>query len=93
MRKVNFSDDFKRTVNHQSYLKTQTISMHYVPIYQCSFHKSYNAQNCILMMNEKKKKTKDRIRIWDLVFSDFPKAFDCLKSNKLIAKLRLFGFN
>ena len=53
LRKVNFSDDFKRTVNHPSYMKTQTISMHYVPIYQCSFHKSYNAQNCILMMNEK----------------------------------------
>ena len=60
--------------------------------FQCGFRKCFNAQDCLLAMIEKWRKTLDKGGETGAVLTDFSKAFECIDHNLLIAKLNAYGF-
>ena len=60
--------------------------------FQCGFRKVFNAQQCLLTMVEKSRKTLDEGGETGAVLTDPSKAFDCIDHNLLIAKLNAYGF-
>ena len=69
------------------------ISINFFVKHQCGFQKGYNAQHCLLVMTEKMKDAHDKNKVCAVVLTDLSKAFDCLKHDLLIAKLRAFAFD
>ena len=61
--------------------------------YQCGFRKGMSAQNCLLFMVEKWKKSLDQNGKAGVILTDLSKAFDCLVHDLLIAKLSAYGFD
>ena len=61
--------------------------------HQCSFRKAYNAQQYLLVINEKVKEARDKNKVCSAVVTDLTKAFDCLKHDFIIAKLHSFDFD
>ena len=60
------------------------------PVYskfQCRFWKCFNAQQCLLTVVEKWRKTLDKGGETGAVLTDLSKAFNCIDHNLLIAKL------
>ena len=55
--------------------------------YQCGFRKGCNAQHCLLVMIEKRKKAVDNGNVFGALLTDLSKAFDCLSHDLIIAKL------
>jgi len=62
-------------------------------IYQCGFRKGMSAQNCLLFMLEKWRKSLDNNGKAGVLLTDLSKAFDCLVHDLLIAKLSAYGFD
>ena len=62
-------------------------------IYQCGFRKGMSAQNCLLFMIEKWRKSIDSNGKAGVILTDLSKAFDCLMHELLIAKLSAYGFD
>ena len=61
--------------------------------YQCGFRKDFSAQHCLLAMLENRKNAVDKGKVFDALLNDFPKAFDSLPDELIIAKLNAYGFN
>ena len=60
---------------------------------KCSFLKGYNTQQCILPLLEKWKRAVDSGQMFDALFTDLSKAFDCLDHELIIVKPNAYGFN
>ena len=59
---------------------------------QCGFRKDYSTQNCLWALLEKWICAVDKGKTFCASLTDFSKAFDCLDSELLIAKLNAYGF-
>ena len=59
--------------------------------FKCGFRKGFNAQHCLLTMEEQWRKTLDEGGETGVV-TDLSKAFDCIDDNLLITKLNAYGF-
>ena len=62
-------------------------------IYLCGFRKGMSAQNCLLFLVEKWKKSLDKNGKCGILLTDLSKAFDCLVHDLFIAKLHAYGFD
>ena len=60
--------------------------------FPCGFWKGFNAQQCLLTMAQKWRKTLDKGGETGAVLTDLSKAFDCIDQNLLIVKLSAYGF-
>ena len=56
--------------------------------YQCGFPKGISTQHSLIAMIEKWRKTLDKGGACGALLTDLSKAFDCMKHNLLIAKLK-----
>ena len=57
--------------------------------FQSGFRKGFNAQQCLIGMTEKAKRTMGKGAHFNALLIDLSKAFDCLPFDLLIAKLDL----
>ena len=60
---------------------------------QCGFHKGHNAQHFLLVLIEKCGKVLDKHNFSGLLLTDLSKAFNYNDHERLIAKLKTYGFN
>ena len=58
---------------------------------QRGFRKRYSAQDCLLVMLEKSKKTVESGNVFGALKTDLSKAFDCIPYDLKIAKLNSYG--
>ena len=75
------------------YDQITTYFEHIFSRYQCGFCKGYSAQQCLLAMIEKWKKTVDNGGVFGALLTDLSKAFDCIPHDLIIAKLEACGFH
>ena len=61
--------------------------------YKCGFCRNYNAQQCLINLIEKWKKSVENGGAFGAARTDLSKAFDCLPVELLIAKLGTYSFN
>ena len=61
--------------------------------FQCGFRKGYSAQQCLLLMVERLRRSRDNKGVFAAVLTDLSKAFDCIPHDLLIAKLCAYGFD
>ena len=61
--------------------------------FQCSFRKGYSPRHCLLLMIDNWKKAVDNHKVFEVVFTDLSKAFDCICHDLLIAKLNAYGLS
>ena len=61
--------------------------------YQCSFHKGFDSQHCLIALIEKWKKSVDSSGVFGALMTDLSKVFDCLSHKLLIAKLDAYGLD
>ena len=54
---------------------------------QCDIRKDHSAQYCLMVMVEKFTESRERGDEFGILFTDLPKAFDCIDHNVLITKL------
>ena len=60
--------------------------------FQCGFRKGFNAQQCLIGMIEKAKRTMDKDGHFSALLTELSKVFDCLPHDLFIAKLDAYGF-
>ena len=75
------------------YDQIATYFEHIFSRYQCGFRKGYSAQQCLLAMTEKWKKTVDNGGVFGALLTDLSKAFDCILHDLIIVKLKAYGFH
>ena len=61
--------------------------------YLCGFRKGYHAQHALLRLKDKLNKCLDKKEKVGLFMMDLSKAFDCIPTDLLIAKLHAYGFD
>ena len=61
--------------------------------YLCGFSKNHSAQNCLLLMIEKWRKSLDNKGYAGAILTDLSKAFDCINHDLMISKLNAYGFD
>ena len=61
--------------------------------YQCGLRKGLSAQQCLLAMLEKWKRSVDNSKMFGALLTDLSKTVDCLNHELLIAKLNAYGFS
>ena len=83
------SKNFKKIVYEQinSYMEPRFSHL------LCGFRKNHNTQHSLLKMFEKRKLVLDKECNIDAIFMDFPKAFDTLDHELLLAMLNANGFS
>ena len=75
------------------YDQIATYFEHIFSRYQCGFRKGCSAQQCLLAMIEKWKKTVDNGGIFGALLTDLSKAFYCIPHDLIIAKLEAYSFH
>ena len=60
---------------------------------QTEFREDFNAQNCLVAIIEKFKKSIDQVGEYAALLTDLSKAFDCLPHDLIIAKLHAYEFD
>ena len=75
------------------YDQIATYFEHIFSRYQCGFRKCYSAQQCLIALIEKWKKTVDKGGVFGALLTDISKAFDCIPHDLIIAKLGAYGFH
>ena len=80
---------FKRTI----FAQMSGFFENFLSTEQCGFRKDYSTQNCLWALLEKWICAVDKGKTFCALLTDFSKAFDCLDSELLIAKLNAYGFN
>ena len=75
------------------YDQIATYFEHIFSRYQCGFRKGYSAQQCLLAMIEKWKKTVDNGDVFGALLTDLSKTFDCIPHDLIIGKLEAYGFH
>ena len=85
---VSMSKIFERIIFRQilNYMES------FLSKYQFGFQKGYSTQHCLLFMLEKWKRAVDNGKVFGILLTDLPKAFDCLSHEFLLAKLHSHGF-
>ena len=71
-------------------LMFQQLYEHFISILspkQCEFRKGYSAQNCLNVMLERLKESRDKAEEFGAFFIDISNAFNCIDHNLLITKL------
>ena len=58
----------------------------------CAYRKNYNAEQALIRVTEKIRKTLDSKGVAGMISMDLSKAFDCMPHDLLIAKLNAYGF-
>ena len=71
----------------------QTYFDNLLPKYQCGFRKGFNAQHCLVSMDEKWKESGDSCGAFGALMTDLSKTFDCLHHELLITKLDAYAFD
>ena len=61
--------------------------------FQCGFRKGFNAQNCLLLVIDKRKKAADNNKVFGALLTDLSKAFDCICHDLLVAKVHAYGLS
>ena len=61
--------------------------------YQCGFRKGFSTQHSPLFMLEKWKRAVDNGKVFGILLTNLPKAFDSLSHENLLAKLHAYGFS
>ena len=61
--------------------------------YITGFRKTIGAQHSLIVMLEKWKKALDKEENMSAIFVDLSKAFDAINNDRLLAKLRTYGFS
>ena len=84
----NLKEVYERLMYNQIYPYFQTIFSKF----QWGLRKGFNAQNCLLAMIEKWRKTLNEGGETGSVLTDLSKPFNCIDHNLLIAKLNAYGF-
>ena len=79
---------FKRTI----FAQMSGFFENFLSTEQCGFRKDYSTQNCLWVLLEKWICAVDKGKTFCALLTDFSKAFACLDSERLIAKLNAYGF-
>ena len=61
--------------------------------FEYGFRQGISAQDCLLAMIEKWKKSVDKGKTFGAFLTDLSKAFDCLPHYLIITKLNAYGFS
>ena len=92
-RPISILPNVSKVYERCLYDQIATYFEHIFSRYQCGFRKGYSAQQCLLAMIEKWKKTVDNGGVFGALLTDLSKAFDCIPHDLIIAKLEVFDFH
>ena len=92
-RPISILPNVSRIYERCLYDQIATYFEHIFSRYQCRFRKGYSAQQCLIAMIEKWKKTVDNRGVFGALLTDLSKPFDSIPHDLIIAKLEAYGFH
>ena len=92
-RHVNILSCISKIFERNVYNQISTYIDNHLSKCLCGFRKGYSTQQCLILRLEKWEKALDNHNVAGALFTDLPKAFDCLNQELLIAKLAAYRFD